>query len=290
MFTRVVEGTTIGSVVIEAVTHNGPIGRVHAIFNRSFHIVTPQKALICIVKDDLLPGPLNVTVQLPQNTSMSMYNLRPGQPVDCINDLLIIGNGTLIISLKKARMWRAKQSSPYLFLPKKKICDNINVLQQIIRTTNEGKLLLTLWAHKNINDEPYQPQTPISPSVMHRLRLLLQAISHENLQLITIITSDLAGIGYGLTPSMDDILMGVITGITFLTNTSEKNSRHISNINKAILNGTTKTTLLSQALLKAASIAEIGEPIRDLVVCILTATPEKIIETGRKVMAIDIFL
>ncbi|MHA1840138.1 MAG: DUF2877 domain-containing protein [Candidatus Ranarchaeia archaeon] len=284
MLQRFFEAISIGLMITEDISHNGTIGYVHAVFDNSFHVLTSYNNMLCIVNENLFPGPLNVVIQLPASTSVHKLKLKHGQRVDRIDDLLIVGNGVLTISLKRSKLWTAKHSL-HKMLSVKKIAANKAFLRQIVENTFFG-YCFKYFKKQSVNDNHAQNRYLHHRFLPMQLEGLLDAIRQGNLEAVTETARGLVGLGPGLTPLMDDILMGLITGMIHLSLQFNKLNPYASKVAASILAANGKTTLLSRALMKAAATGETGEPVRALIEAVFSTGKDDIEAEAKKVLKI----
>src|SRR2546429_640144 len=111
------------------------------------------------------------------------------------------------------------------------------------------------------------------------LRDLARGLQHPDALLVGHAASTLAGLGPGLTPSGDDVLVGCLLTLALYADTADR-MRH------AIVSGVrNRTTRISMAYLEAAARGEASEAWHRLVDAVAENDPDRIAAAARGVMA-----
>jgi len=107
-------------------------------------------------------------------------------------------------------------------------------------------------ARRTLPPDPFQPQ----------IDAILRCW-HESGEADTLL--DLIGLGAGATPSGDDVLVGILAGLSILGGRSSRSDKVLANLRAGISNAAPgRTPLFSTQMLLAACEQSFGEPILDL--------------------------
>jgi len=281
---RSAKATSIGSAAFDALK-NGD-GEVHSVFERTFNILFGDE-LVGIARSDITRSPINLVTDIQPNESMSSLGIDKGMQVK-VNDRLLIDE-VLEISLKDATIWRPRNrvdGHPNFEHVKK----NLKILEKFVakncRRGGLGQLLShvdeiaigKISSTSNFND--------IAKAVLPSLVDLFKAIRSEGIDDVKKISRNLIGLGPGLSPSGDDVLIGLMISLWWSTNSLGGDIGRAKKINEAIIIHTNKTTLLSQQLLRHAARGETNEAVEILLDGIFMGEPEDIGVRAQRVLNI----
>ena len=115
---------------------------------------------------------------------------------------------------------------------------------------------------------------------------LFKAIRYESIDEIKKISRNLIGLGPGLSPSADDVLMGLMIALWWSTNSLGGDIGRVKKVNEAIISHANKTTLLSQQLLRHAARGETNEAVEILLDGIFMGESEDIGVSAQRVLKI----
>ena len=119
------------------------------------------------------------------------------------------------------------------------------------------------------------------------ITMLTSAVLARNLGDVDTSVSGLIGLGPGLTPSCDDMLMGFMSSLLFVTEALGGDSDYAREVNQTIISFVDgHTTLLSQRLLEYAARGEAPELVSNLVEAIATGTEEQVKKDASKLLAV----
>ncbi|MGH9987567.1 MAG: DUF2877 domain-containing protein, partial [Nitrososphaeraceae archaeon] len=93
-----------------------------------------------------------------------------------------------------------------------------------------------------------------------------------NIEMVEEAAEGLIGLGLGLTPSADDTLSGIMTGLYILGNSFPQYKNYILAVNKAIISkvDVTRTTLVSKEFLEHSARGEVAETVNSVITDILS--------------------
>lgn len=186
------------SCFIERIQHGNFTGRVHSIFDRTFNIQSEDRGeLFTIANESLDNGPNTLVTEF---THFSEMDIAIDDRVYAMNNTLCILN-KIKIKLDDAKKWNSVLP-PY---PANE--------QQLRRNLNAARLFIDHYGKnggmKRSHTDGSSFDQEVTRLLAERSRLLLQAISRGSMQQAEREAAGLVGLGFGLTPSGDDFLVGL---------------------------------------------------------------------------------
>jgi hypothetical protein len=210
--------------------------------------------------------------------------VRKNAKISITNDALQVG-GELTILLEGVKLWRPRKKVANV-LETKFIEDNLRVARESASSCQEGLGQLLPHIDGIVSGKaPSDPElNPIAKSVLPNLTSLVDAVKSGDLDRLEQTSGNLLGLGPGLSPSADDMLVGFMAGLRWTINSLGKNIDRVDAINQAIMQGIEKTTLLSQQLLIHAARGEVNEMVQSLLEAILAGGPGDVRSVIEKVL------
>ena len=219
--------TWIGSSLITSRVrrwlHSGRPARILHLFDGVCNLVDDRGDVISLTAPAVGPGPFTMVVEGDFRRNLSCIDLQQPVIINEANHSLSIGS--LIISTDGASIW--------------------NAAPDWSRLRHEAG---TNWL----------ASTPLPAAIETQLELLLQAVGGEDMAAVATAVGALAGLGSGLTPAGDDVLLGVLFALWIW-------SPHRAWIDLIVETAVPRTTTLSAAFLRAAAAGEATVHWHDLV-------------------------
>lgn len=240
-------------------------GTVLATFSRSAYLDLDGQ-ILAVVLPELLNGPLNLVVAV--DSGFTFDRLPVGAPVSGSARLIRVGE-EVEISLEQTSVWNpAVAGWDYAELPR--IRANLRMIGSLLRTeAPEGSFAAYL----------HDP-TRLPARALEAMNLLESGLAPPSSELLQTVARQLAGLGSGLTPSGDDVLVGALICLSVLPGDGLRALR------EAILAATQgRTTRISEAYLAAAARGEAGEAWHDLVRSLKESEKTTIEPAIRRVLA-----
>jgi hypothetical protein len=207
----------IGGAARRAMDDQG-IGRVLAVFQRSFYLETATGRLACLGAEGLGAGPLNGLCDLPGDWDWQARGLGPGAPVRRQGDTLQVGQ-RFACALSQAKLWR-----PAAFpagWQRADLGEGLRALADQVRAPEDGLGRLI----PDLVNAPEAPATgPDDSPVLARARPAAHQLTtwldagdgRSGEPVATDFVGLLLGLGPGLTPSGDDFLGGAMIALAAL--------------------------------------------------------------------------
>jgi hypothetical protein len=219
-------------------------GRVLAVFARACVIASQDGRVVSIVGPELGDGPLNIVLRVP---GFSFQGI-PESGRAWVEDGRLWTHG-LEVAMSDAAIWEPRPNWSRLRARRTFIVNKLPLLRSSAFACAPDGSLLTLFAR----GEPHSEPTNFTPSALQaalRAGLSLRAVLHGEPRQVGSATSQLAGLGSGLTPAGDDFLAGVMLRTWLEHSAPEPLCWHILEA------AAPHTSVLSTAFLRAASRGE----------------------------------
>jgi len=196
--------------------------RILHIFDHACNLINERREILSIVTPQIGNGPFNLVVD--DDILFSKY-LKIDTQVYIFEDRLEIDN--LVVDLKKAKLWNPRPDWEGLHANKETVLNQVS----------------------SLSDAYNEPASYASI-----LSTLTRAVAHADVNISLAVAKQLAGLGIGLTPAGDDIMMGALYAawIVHSFDVASVLAREIAETASSL------TTSLSGAYLEAAGKGEAG--------------------------------
>lgn len=265
---------------------SGKIGIVHSVFEKVINISIGDH-LISIVGKMVGNGSLNIVVNNPDDLDFRM-RVKRGDTVT-LGETINIEKDLISISTKDAKVWRPRINFQERLQAPRIILENITILRD--STLLSGKIggLGALIESLQLNDLKFSIKTkldPIAQFAAPHISSLLQKIKMNQVEEINRYSNKIVGLGPGLTPSGDDMLIGLMISMIYISENININI-NVDQINKNIISGIAdRTTDISVEFLREAAIGRVNEPLSSLMENLLTSGQGKIVKSIKKVFSL----
>ena len=239
MVAQSVTAYSISRPLLESLEKKPLTGYVAGIYNYSCNIIGDDGRIITLALPSIGNGPFSILI----NVQNPFATINPKMDVRAEHYGLTIDN-RLFINLESVDYWVPRLLQfPRSFYLKTSNAELLNDYTQWLEPLNE------ISTDKIVKDK-----------LIARAMELQEALSNGNSIKKPVI--NLAGLGFGLTPSGDDYLLGLMASLWLTRNTTK--------LEEIALLACKKTTSLSAAFLKAASKGEFAECWHRLAFAILS--------------------
>ena len=239
-------------------------GYILATFDRSSYLDMDGQ-IVALVTPVLLNGPLNIVVDA------ETFHDRVAAGDTATSTDRGLRAGGIEIELAGAIVWDAALP-PWPGEHISRLRDNLVTLRGVLEVeAPEGGLARAATGHV--------ATTALETRAAPALRDLARGLQHPDALLVGHAASTLAGLGPGLTPSGDDVLVGCLLTLALYPDTADL-------MRQAIVSGVRdRTTRISMAYLEAAARGEASEAWHRLVDAVAENDPDRIAAAARSVMA-----
>lgn len=234
---------------------------IHSVFQSALNLrVNGEIHLLTLVSgaNDL---PQGIRLDAPEMFSFGDYRVgdfRVGQLAICRDGILYFENNTLTIQLSGARRWK---------------CD-----LPALGFDPAGPAASTAWSFvwKTLNERQRSSQVEIiaeelltgskQEGVLHRASKAIRALRHATQQYQSNISAveGLIGLGSGLTPSGDDLLVGYLAGLWCTAQARSERMQYISSFGETIISLSSKTNDISRTYLYHAAQGQVSSRLANL--------------------------
>jgi len=279
---------SIGLSAADRIQIQGKIGLIHSIFQRVINITVLENRLISLVGQEVGQGPLNILVDIPYHINLLTIGLKKGDIVRRISESIVIGENVILISTQWTGLWEPKRKFQASLQPLKTIMANIEIMRTVALDSNHlsGLGELIPFTHSSgFKDSKTKKLGSVSRLALPHISSMLKAIKSGHSHDIIRITKHLVGLGPGLTPAADDMLLGLMISMLYFSENFNKTSIDIKKINKdiiSIISG--RTTIISEEFLREASVGKVNEGVASLMEDLLTSRQKELENSVRNVL------
>ena len=228
--------------------------RILHVFDHACNLINERGEVLSVVTRQIGNGPFNLVIA---EAICFSDHLGVESPISIFSNRLNIGG--LILSTVDAKLWDPRPDWEVLHTKRNQILDQIKQLP-ITNYLKNSELLLP----------------------PHLTSSLSFALANSDLPTITSINSQLAGLGIGLTPSGDDVMMGAIYAVWIIhpSDIASVLARAVANTAAPL------TTSLSAAWLRAAARGEAGMVWHEFFDGLFSNDPLKLQKTLQDILAV----
>ena len=264
-----------------AVPLRGFDATVHSVFQSSLNLqlrrVNRLLTLTVSSEDDL---PQGIRLDAPKGFTFEKFQM--GEPAVCRDGLLYLENTSLTIQLHGARHYECDLpalmvdiSNPAIFAVWHTVWDTLNRRQRL----SEAEIIA-----EEIFDESARGK--VSRKAGEAMRDLLRATQKHEVRVATSVRS-LIGLGSGLTPSGDDLLVGYLAGLWSTMQGEDERLQFIASLGKRILRLSRRTNDISRTYLYHAARGQVSSRLANLATAISRGeNAERFLEIAETAMSV----
>ncbi len=261
-----------------AVPHGPFTASIHSVFHSALNLRLKGKGelltLLASTEPDLPQG-----IRLATPADFSFKSFEPGTDVVCRDDFLHLGS--LIIALHTARRWQSDLTSLRLDLTDPAVSA---AWQSVWQALNQRQVQLRA---DIVAQELFKPSRSLSVTASRAsaaIRSLFAATRRLDSSTAGLI-EPLIGLGSGLTPAADDLLVGYLAGLWSAAGDQNDRLQFISHLGSEIQRLSHRTNDISRTYLLHASRGQVSSALTDLARGICHAeNPERLPRLAAKAM------
>lgn len=264
-------------------------GFIHSVFDYACNIQVSDKDLIGLISKEYGDNPYSISLDLPPGQTMKKLNMEQGMRVIINNKSIRSVAGHFYINLQGADSWEPGLPKEYNDLvDRNQLQSNLlEIMGTLLRKGNFlgiGPLIVDyppIIKEFEINDfENSIKVNHYSSYISPRIKNLLYGIIKDDQVSIEKILTGIVGFGPGLTPSADDLLVGLLATLHYLGQYYKMEIKAISYLKKSLIDQglTNQTTIVSRQMLKAAINGEFARSIKELSIAMIASKDRKEIE------------
>ena len=261
----------IASDLFRYLEQESPVaGKVHSIFNEVINIITIKNELITLISHKKTMAPMCLQFDF---SKLLTTRLVSGDLVLLSNSRLEMPRLKIKVVLEKMTIWHADMDVENLIYEKDAFLKNAEIVREQLVKHGEHSSLLPLLSVIDLI-AGYTGKTTISdcPSntysdfIEDAFVALIKLLGHQNYEEASLLVPKIIGFGPGLTPSTDDFLMGFVMTTYYYERIDGRNIVPITQFAQTVFQvSQTRTTTVSEAMLKHASLGRIAESHRALI-------------------------
>ena len=244
----------------DAVPHADFDAAVHSVFRSAVNLSPAKESnLLTLVASSEADLPQGIRVDTPEDFSFESGALRAGEPAACRDELLRVGS--LTIDLRGARRWtcdlpslRADLANPAVATAWRSVWDALNKRQIQLNAEIIAQDLFR-------SDETIRAGAPRKAGAA--MRGLLDATRRTD-PAASAAVRPLIGLGTGLTPSGDDLLVGYLAGLWCAVQDRRERALFLSSLGEAVIRLSRQTNAISRAYLTHATRGQVSSRLANL--------------------------
>lgn len=233
---------------------------VHSVFQSALNLrLNGENNLLTLIASNEGDLPQGIRLNTPDGFSFEEFQV--GEAAFCRDGVLFFEKSSLTVQLSSAQRWKCElatlkfdPASPAVAAAWSFVWDILNARQTLLNADIIGSDLL---------QSGESPGTGMLHRAAKAIRdLITDTRRFESINISTV--SSLIGLGSGLTPSGDDLLIGYITGLRCATRDRSEQVQFITNLGKIITDLSTQTTDISRTYLYHAAHGQVSSRLVDL--------------------------
>jgi hypothetical protein len=233
---------------------------IHSVFRSAINLKFENRwDLLTIVASRETDLPQGIRVDTPLD--FTFEDLLINERVTCRSGILHFEKSALMIDLRKAELWECNLTALQFETKNTKARNAWRVAWNLL---NECQLTS---ASEVVAENLLHPQDNNRSVLLHRMaegiEALLGTASSYDRQVSPAVSS-LIGLGSGLTPAGDDILVGFITGLKCCMGNDINRTEYISNLARTLIAHSHKTTTVSRTYLYHAAHGQVSRNLAEL--------------------------
>lgn len=252
-------------------------GEIHSVFQRALNIKTYGGQLISILSRTGLDGPNTVVTELPRGLNFVAMGLRSGMPVRLGKVEADLGQGALNLNIGMARKWWPRLAGGTERINVDRLRRNLRSIRRtvLIGKSREGlsgllSLVGTMTAGHWRTVRRLE-LTRLTRKAVPGIQDVLMGALRRREDLLEKGLGKLIGLGTGLTPSGDDLLLGFVGTLSVVSRRvgGPEVEDVLTIIRRSLRAMKERTTFVSGRLLSYACAGRISSPIISVVRAVL---------------------
>ena len=274
----VVPLVSVGVSAAPALRRNTRLGEVLVSFRRSCYLQTCAGEVFCLADEGLGRGPLTISVRLPEQADLPALGVLEKTPCQLEDDHLRVA--TLVLELGGVEVWAPPVPSNFadklLFRRTRELTTHISSL---VPADGLGPLLPHLQTLASGQYLAIDQLAPVSALAATAIQDLANGLVAGDVIRTEAGARGLLGLGPGLTPSGDDLLVGLLLALHAARSYMAPPLSEVVVAHAPLMTG-----IISESMLKQASLGFGNEASHQLINALFEGQPED--EVLRKVDAL----
>jgi len=253
---------------------------VHSVFRSALNLRLEDNHLLTLIAPGEGDLPQGIRLDAPEDFSFEAFQV--GEPGVCKASILSFERSSLTVQLSGARRWKcdlpaqAGRTGSPTCLPAwwNLVWTALNARQRLSKAEIIADELL---------DE--SPRAGVPHRAGKAMRELVEATRQYDLKPSAV--EALIGLGSGLTPSGDDLLVGYLAGLWCTVQDKDERTRFVLKLGKNIIDLSSRTNDISRTYLYHAAQGQVSSRLADLAEAICRGEkPERLSEVGEAAMKV----
>ena len=266
-------------------------GRALSVHDEAIYLLEDKGRMLVFVREEVGNGPCFIVLRGNESFMKAPLLFRPGEQFAATGMKVDVGRGRVIVDVADAAEWDPRPSLSHVS-GVGAIEASVGHAAKIVGSRGVGKGLEPLLGKIDTifardHDRLSERMNPLLEGALPMVRRLAGAIARGSVREVTDAAVDLIGLGDGLTPSCDDMLVGMagfFHGMTFLSGHGETARDIISRLGEAIEKRGNRTTPVSRHFLSEAAGGRFTERVKALLDGIFSADEKRVEWAARRVL------
>jgi hypothetical protein len=234
-------------------------GAVHSVFEKVCNIRLDDGRLLCLLLPQLANLPHGIRIEAPQLDFSQQ--LKVGQKVGCRAGVLRLGEADLSIDLTSARLWRSELSRPGVDLDQPGAALAWRAAWRALYRHERGDPGAQHPKRLDRRLLAVSPSDPLRRAAFREALRLTRATRFLRADRAGAAIDRLIGLGPGLTPAGDDVIVGFLAGLWSAAGDRPERLAFLASLGAAVLRAAAATNEISRAFLRHAAGGSVAEPL-----------------------------
>ncbi len=284
------EALFISKDLLEYIKNNTTIiANVHSIFNNACNIEFKEKLITILTKDKIM-APMSIVIDNQEGFDFKKLKINSNSKFVFTDEFIICSNFTFKVNLKKGKIYNPNIKKIDNYIEEEILLKNLIKMKDILFEYGKLDFFYPLIADikNSINNELVYKLRIMNPEklrnglslknndksylfIKDKFIEFLKAIISFDISNIEDYASNIIGFGFGLTPSIDDFISGLMISIIYLGDYYNLDIKNIYKFNnKLITKSISKTTKVSSEMLINSAKGAISRGIKLLMTTLLS--------------------
>ena len=284
------EALFISKDLLEYIKNNTTIiANVHSIFNNACNIEFKEKLITILTKDKII-APMSIVIDNQEGFDFKKLKINSNSKFVFTDEFIICSNFTFKVNLKNVKIYDPNIKGIDNYIEEEILLKNLIKMKDILFEYGKLDFFYPLIADikNSINNELVYKLRIINPEklsnglslknndksylfIKDKFIEFLKAIISFDISNIEDYASNIIGFGFGLTPSIDDFISGLMISIIYLGDYYNLDIKNIYKFNnKLITKSISKTTKVSSEMLINSAKGAISRGIKLLMTTLLS--------------------
>jgi hypothetical protein len=231
---------------------------VHSVFRPAIYLCPSNGSeLLTLVTSSEADLPQGIRVDTPKDFSFEIFSA--GEPITCRNENLRINS--LTVELHGIRRWKCNLPALQADATKPGVSAALELVWDVLNK-RQIQMKAEIIA-ENLFCADVSAQPGVAGKTGNAIRTLFKASQNCDLSSITPVRA-LIGLGSGLTPGGDDLLVGYLAGLWCAVQGKNERVQYVSDLGKAIIHYSRQTNDISRTYLYHAARGQVSSSLANL--------------------------